>query len=151
MAAEYQRSLLLHVNRSQQRIIFPIMVCCFIASVISFATLCYLYYIGEHLMLLAEVDIHQFHWALPWFVDIKRFNGVAPLFFISTGVLLLVLVYWTYYVSNIMVGPYERVLRELDALIAGESKGPIHARKGDEVFEALIQRINILAEKVQKG
>ena len=46
--------------------------------------------------------------------------------------------------SNSIVGPYERVLRELDDVLSGQKKDHIGTRKNDELFGEMVKRINAL-------
>jgi nitrogen fixation/metabolism regulation signal transduction histidine kinase len=55
---------------------------------------------------------------------------------------------WTYYVSNKIVGPFERVLREVDDILAGKGKNKIGIRSKDGMFEELVKRINALVERL---
>jgi len=61
---------------------------------------------------------------------------------------MLLVVFWTYFASNKIVGPYERILRELDAILDGGPKKAIGTRKGDEMFSEILKRINVLIEKL---
>ena len=65
---------------------------------------------------------------------------------ISLAFLFIVL--WAYYVSNKIVGPFERVLREVDDILAGKGKKKIGIRSKDGMFEELVKRINALVERL---
>ncbi len=69
-----------------------------------------------------------------------------PWILISLAFLFIVL--WTYYVSNKIVGPFERVLREVDDILAGKGKKNIGIRSKDGMFEELVKRINALVERL---
>ncbi len=58
--------------------------------------------------------------------------------------LLLGVLFWAYYVSRDIVGAFERILKDLDAVIDGEQRKPITARAKDELANELLKRINIL-------
>ena len=74
------------------------------------------------------------------FVVVKR----NMIYFTFLAVLsLLFLIYWAYYVSNKILGAYERILNELDAMTAAKTKRPLKVRAGDDgMFTQLIIRIN---------
>ena len=62
--------------------------------------------------------------------------------------LLLFMICWMYYVSGKIVGPYNRILTELDKIIEKGQKRAISVRKGDKLFEELVRRINLLIKKI---
>jgi len=81
----------------------------------------------------------------------NRFNTLhmaIPWFLMTTSIVLLVVVCWTYKISNRLVGPYERVLREIDGVLEGKGKKIIVARKGDMLFEELLKRVNELINRM---
>lgn len=49
-------------------------------------------------------------------------------------------------ISLNMVGAFERINRELDAIIAGQSKRVVTCRPHDDLARDLLKRINVLAE-----
>ncbi len=50
--------------------------------------------------------------------------------------------------SHRMVGPYGRIVRELDECIAGTRAGPLKLRQAD-AFEPLVDRINTILKKLK--
>lgn len=50
-------------------------------------------------------------------------------------------------VSEELVGPFTRILPELDAVIEGRSQRKIAARPKDELAKELLKRVNVLIEK----
>jgi len=52
-----------------------------------------------------------------------------------------------YVITNRLLGPFERILRELDEVVAGRSKGPIGARKCDLLANEILERVNVLISK----
>ncbi len=60
---------------------------------------------------------------------------------------IFVLFYWAYKISNKVLGPYERVLRDLDKVIDGRSGKALTVRQGDDMFAELIARINVLIKQ----
>ncbi len=125
----YKRSLLFHINTFQKQLIFPVMLSC----LFSFVCLAYLYRYTDVGSVIYNEQYYFVKMALPWIL-------------ISLAFLFIVL--WTYYVSNKIVGPFERVLREVDDILAGKGKKKIGTRKGDVMFEELVKRIDALVERL---
>ncbi len=125
----FQRSLLFNINAFQKRLILPVLLTC----LFSFVCLAYLYRYTDVGSLIYDDQNHFVKMALPWIL-------------ISLAFLFIVL--WTYYVSNKIVGPFERVLREVDDILAGKGKKKIGTRERDGMFEELVKRINALVERI---
>ena len=135
MAKKFKRNLFLNVNRFQKNILYPVLISCAVVCLLGLVCLGYLYAKPFKSVSYQTSGYHALHFSIPWFLLVISF----VLFFI---------VIWTYYISNKMVGPYERVLRELDDILAGKKKQPVYARKGDEIFQELLKRINALIERI---
>ena len=71
---------------------------------------------------------------------------VIQILLIVFPIVLLFIAYVSYKITHKMVGPYDRILRELDACIAGQKKDHIKLRPNDK-FVSLVDRINILIDK----
>ncbi len=125
----YKRSLLFHINTFQKQLIFPVMLSC----LFSLVCLAYLYSYTDVWSVIYNDQYYFVKMALPWIL-------------ISLAFLFIVL--WTYYASNKIVGPFERVLREVDDILAGKGKKKIGTRKGDVMFKELIKRIDTLVERL---
>ena len=78
----------------------------------------------------------------------KVFELAMPWLLVSLAIILVFVSLWTFDISNKLVGPFERILRELDEINEGKKKGPLKAREGDEMFDELLKRINKLLEKL---
>lgn len=69
-------------------------------------------------------------------------------FFIFTGMTIIMTVaalfYWSYLIANKVLGPYERVLRELDEMVDKGVRKKLVVRDGDEMFGELVKRVNSL-------
>ena len=59
----------------------------------------------------------------------------------------LTLIYWVNYISNKILGPYERILKEFDSVLSTRNKKILKVREGDEMFAELLKRINILIKQ----
>lgn len=148
MLTPYKRNPVFHLNRFQQRLLFPVIIISIITTSILIFAMLYLYYIGEHVALLSTPDKENFDIALPWFMDIVRYNFTIPVLMLVVASLLVLVVCWAFHITSRIIGPHERVIRELDEVITGARKEPIAIRRGDELFEELLQRINALIEKI---
>ncbi|MBF0385310.1 MAG: hypothetical protein HQL27_05510 [Candidatus Omnitrophica bacterium] len=137
MKRNYKRRLLLHINKFQKSMIWPILIACFVAAFMTF--FCLEYYLASLTntgIMILNYDVTAFEWAIP-----SLLLGVAGL--------LVFIIFWVFYLSNKVVGPFDRITRELDEVIVGQRKGPLTARKGDTMFEELLKRINTLLEKIK--
>ncbi|MCK5214096.1 MAG: hypothetical protein KAR05_01930 [Candidatus Omnitrophica bacterium] len=74
----------------------------------------------------------------------KRVIGIliVTVPFVVAGILL-----FAYKVTHRLVGPYDRIMREMGQNIRGERKGPIKLR-GKDKFTQLVDLINQLLEKI---
>ena len=76
-----------------------------------------------------------------------KYQAYFPFVITSISLLVFLLVYWILYISNKILGPHERIIRELDEMIAGKKeKKPLTTRPNDQMFEELLPRINVLIE-----
>ena len=77
-------------------------------------------------------------------VDVTRY--VAILF----PVLVTLLLCWAFYGTNKLVGPLDRMIRELDERIQGNKSGPIVLRPGDRLIP-LADKINLILQQRDKS
>ena len=75
--------------------------------------------------------------------------GILASFFIWCLFILILL--WSYAVSRDLVGAFERILRDLDDIIAGREQKHLYARKNDALANALLKRLNTLVDLLPKG
>jgi len=137
MAQNSKRSILLHTNRFQEKILMPFYISCIIAIF--------------SLLLLALSNNPLFgpvHYRslLQGQLSFRQILEVFSGFLIA--VIFFLLIYWAYYISNKILGAYDRILRELDDIIVSKKNTrPIKARDGDEFFTEMLRRINILIQE----
>lgn len=60
----------------------------------------------------------------------------------------LFIIIWAYRVSSHLVGAFERILKELDDIIEKNEKRHLQARKGDQLAEELLSRVNVLIDRM---
>jgi hypothetical protein len=75
--------------------------------------------------------------------------GVTRYIAVLFPVLIAVLLYWVFSGTNKLVGPIERMIRELEQRIQGHRSGPIVLRPGDKLIP-LVDKINVLLEERDK-
>ena len=73
-------------------------------------------------------------------VDVTRYIAI---FF---PVLVALLLWWAFHGTNKLVGPIDRMIRELDERIQGSKSGPIVLRPGDQLIP-LAEKINIVLQQ----
>ncbi len=84
-------------------------------------------------------------------------SDVASIKFVSEwafALLSIVLLYlgcgflWAYAVSNDVVGPFDRIIHELDEVIDGGARHPITVSERDELAQELLKRVNVLVKNL---
>jgi len=73
-------------------------------------------------------------------MDVTRY--IAVLFPVMVALLLC----WAFYGTNKLVGPIDRMIRELDERIKGNKSGPIVLRPGDRLIP-LVDKINLILQQ----
>lgn len=63
--------------------------------------------------------------------------------------ILLILIF-AYKITHKIIGPFDRIVRELDESMEGKREGPIILRKNDK-FLPLVERINKLLDKIKSS
>ena len=130
MKKEFHRDLFFNVSRLQERLLFPFYLMCLLLCV------CLGYF---DYLLVKE----------PFFTN-KETSMVLIILSLLLSLGLIFLVWWAYVLSNRILGPHQRIISELDQILSGGKKKPLNARRGDEIYEDLIKRINVLIEGFEK-
>ena len=139
MAEAYKRKLIGNTNKYQHQIV--------LATFILPLTYCLVIYF---LILLMENDLTRVltsNAATPNAALIYRWMGVLTLCLIA---LLFALLAWSYVLSKRIVGPFGRIIRELDEVLEGKRKTPIKARPKDILANELLERVNVLIAHYRK-
>jgi len=136
MTEKKSRNILLNINKFQKLIIYPILIFCVIAGLMVYLTLEYNIRVSidpkEHTIL--NINAAQYREALPYML-------------IAIAVMLICIIGWTYFISNRIVGPHDRIIRELDDVIDGKNKRSLTVRKDDKMFAEIVDRINKLIDR----
>jgi len=127
-----KRKTIFHVNDFQKRLFYPIVFAFAIGCCVAWLSVIYAL-IGNYL----------------FGPELEYFQGFIPAILAFATALMIILVFWTLYISGSYLGAQERIIKELDEVLAGQGKGPIRARRGDVMFEELLKRINTLIEQTQ--
>lgn len=69
---------------------------------------------------------------------------------ISVPIIILLILLFAHKITHAMIGPFDRIVRELDECIEGKKEGHIVIRKNDN-FCPLVERINKLLDRIKKG
>ncbi len=136
MPEKINRNIILNVNKFQKLIIYPILAFSAIAGLMVYLSLEYnvRVSINPNEQTILNIDITQYREALPYML-------------IAIAVMLISIVIWTYYISNRIVGPHDRIVKELDGILDGKQTGPLTVRKDDKMFSEIVSRINRLIDK----
>jgi len=104
---------------------------------------------------LISVFLLRFRFEL---IDMVLYGSNSPsLEFIDQWFVIIIIALWSiffvvtylsYRVSLKLVGAFERVIKELDGVITGDSRHPITARDEDFLANALLRRVNILIDNL---
>ena len=130
----FKRSIF-NINRFQKPIINLILYPAIATSAILF---CYiLYFQFEVIQVLSSPT-----------KNIEAITG--KIFFIFAFLVLSFggIILWAYKVSNALVGAFERIMRELDDILAGKGKRHLRSRKEDVLANELLKRVNFLIDKL---
>jgi len=135
MPKDFKRYILFRTNKYQRRLIIPTVVACLAVLGVTFLLL--EYYINSVVM---EQGMNSQ----------MLFATVMTVIATVTALLLGILI-WSFYLTNKVVGPYSRVIQELDDVISGKKQGSVNARDGDEMFKDLLSRVNVIIERSHKS
>ncbi len=134
MTKTFHRNLFLNVNQYQLRVIMPMMI----TLVFSLVFIGIIYYLVLHFNISVEESRR-----------LVLYQNIIPVVLILLSLFMLLFVYWIYTLTNRLLGPFERLIRELDEMLANQREWKhLKAREGDEMFEQLIQRINVLIDRM---
>jgi len=74
---------------------------------------------------------------------------VTIILLIAAPVSISIIIIFAFKVTHRIIGPFDRIVRELDEYIEGKKEGHIIIRKTDK-FWPLVDRINKLLDKLKK-
>ena len=130
------RKFILNISNYQKHIIYPILAFCWIAGIMVY--LC--------LEFIVTININP-NIAKMFSFDTVQIQQAIPYFLMIIIVMLIFIILWAYYKTNKIIGPHDRIIRELDEIIVGKRKSPLTVRHDDDMFGELLERINTIIEK----
>ena len=74
---------------------------------------------------------------------ITTINHWGVIVFLGLVIVLAGVLFLSFSISLQLVGAFERIIRELDDVIAGKTNKPLKARPKDELANELLKRINV--------
>ena len=133
MAKKFKRDILNNVNRPQSKILWPFYIACLIALVCVIS------------LVLIENPLFDASFNSQKLADSSvRGLLIAKICLgLVIAIIFCLLVYYAFYLSNRILGAYDRILKELDQMIIGGKKRPLKVRGEDQFFNEIVRRINI--------
>ena len=172
MSPKVVRDIFCYTNKPQRRLLYPFYTACLLILV---CLVFFTYLLLEYYPHVNKVESHPYtahgkpldslktlnlpspviqggvmnrhiRWDFTEIISIYGGVGLLIIFLaVMISVILLFLIFWVDSIYNKILGPYERILAELDRVLSGDKKGPLQTRKGDDkMFEELLKRINVL-------
>ena len=137
MGERAQRKPYLHTNKYQRRIIIlvlvPTLVLCATISV-------FILYFQKEL-----IDMVLYATNPP---SVEFINQWSIVTLVALWLLFIFVVSCAYKISSNLLGAFERVITELDDIIAGKERKQVQARPPDDLANELLKRINVLIRNV---
>ena len=137
--AQKKRSLLSPTNTYQRQIITITFFVPFVFCLVIYILVSLLEKDLVHVLLNSSpAQVAQFvsHWMALTTISL---SGILLFFFIIA-----------FYLSQNLVGAFERIIHEMDDVIQGKKASPIQARPKDTLANELLKRINILIKNYKK-
>jgi len=129
---KFKRTTIFHVSKAQRIFFYPVIAAFFLGCIVSWLSLTY-FVIGEYIL---DPDFNQL-------------RKIIPILLGAVSILMFVVIFWTFRISNRHFGSYDRIIDDLDDVLNGTKKWPLETRKDDVIFGKLVKRINVLIEKTK--
>ena len=128
-------------NKMHREMFILVFCAAFLPALITAVSLFYLiFYITAEQLAFPEAIVYNL---------IPVSQKVITILFIATPLSILAIIILAHNLTHRMIGPFDRIIRELNESINGRRQGPIILRKNDK-FQPLVEKINILLEKLKK-
>lgn len=137
MSEKTDRSIFLNTNKFEKLIIYPTVIFCILAAIMVY--LCLEYNVRISIYPKESTILN---------IDTGQFREAIPHLLVGIALMLICIITWSYYVTNKIVGPHDRIIKELDDVIKGNKAEPLMVRKDDKMFAELLDKINKLIEKL---
>lgn len=132
--SDVKRQLFLRVNRFQRPIINVVIAASCVTVVLGLCVF-YLYFDTTNAIISPNREI-------------PALKIVVLLILLALPIVFYLIIVSAYKVSNKLLGPFERIISELDTLIEKREKRHLSTRKGDELAEELLKRVNTLIDRL---
>jgi len=130
-----KRKLFLNINRFQRPILYLTVAATFVTIVILAICVSFLSYDIANMIINSTKEIPTTKLAVSFVLMILPLSYLA-------------IIYFSLRISNKLVGSMERILKELDEIIEKREKKHLTVRKGDDLVQELLKRINTLIDKM---
>jgi hypothetical protein len=137
VADKIDRSIILNTNKFEKLIIYPILFFSLLAALLVY--LCLEYNIRISIYPKEPVILS---------IDAIQFREAIPYMLVGIALMLICIISWSYYIANKIVGPHDRIVRELDEVLEGKKTDVLTVRQDDKMFSELLERINKLIKKI---
>ena len=111
MAEKFKRVILYRFNKYQKKLLYPLLLVAVLACLVTVV------FMQFFLSSISFIDTQHFNYG-----EIRSWIGLATGVVVVTLVLLFAAIIWSCYITNKIVGPYERILRELAEAIKQKNK-----------------------------
>lgn len=139
--SEKNRRKMAFANKLHKQIFLAIFLAAFLTAAIVSIVLYYLIF---------GVTAQQF--GIPEVIAyniIPASQKVTAILLLTAPLSILITLILAYKVSHKIIGPFDRVVRELDECVEGRKQDHISVREGDK-FQPLVDRINKLLDRVKR-
>ncbi len=144
------RNLFANVNKYQTSLLYPVLISALIVCISSFVLIFNVYNVNKNLSFSYNISTNSLQ-ANIQINDLFSILKVIPGVITILAVCILLITLWAFYVSNKLLGSVQRIIRELDDIIASKEKRFLETRKNDEPLEDLLKRINVLINRAGKN
>ncbi|MBF0386187.1 MAG: hypothetical protein HQL27_10025 [Candidatus Omnitrophica bacterium] len=141
------RNLFVNVNKYQSLILRPILLTAILVCLFSLFYLFYAHNIAGSARYFLDPQSGELRSNLPT-QQLMTILRTFPAILTFLSAILLIISFWSFLVSNKILGPSTRILKELDEVISTRQKKVISSRKNDVLFEDILKRVNILISRM---
>ena len=113
---------------------------------ISLYTLANINYISRTMWESCQMMLGNLNHEINWLFRSETIYMAVPMMIGVVVVTIMIMTIWVYYISNRIVGPYQRIVNDLDKMAEGK-KRKLTVRDGDEMFSEIITRFNKLLDE----
>ncbi len=79
---------------------------------------------------------------------VNTMKAMVYLLLILLPLILMGGIFWAYYITSKVIGPFERLIRELDEILETGKKKHLQTRQGDRLAKEMLKRINALIDRM---